>query len=138
MSIVDGGQRRIWALQPAEANQGTVRVPYTELSNIMPSKDAVMNKLVEFRNSLDNVDSALVSILAERFKITDEVGVFKKENDIPPIDTERERRQFERIRELATIHGLEPEIAEKVLRLIIDQVVERHQLIRSNSAHLQA
>ena len=97
-----------------------------------------MNKLVEFRNSLDNVDSALVSILAERFKITDEVGVFKKENDIPPIDTERERRQFERIRELATIHGLEPEIAEKVLRLIIDQVVERHQLIRSNSAHLQA
>jgi len=91
-----------------------------------------MQGLTEYRNMLDNVDGSLISILAKRFKITDEVGVLKKENGMPPVDAEREREQFERIRELAVAHGVEPEIAEKVLRLVIDMVVERHQLIQSS------
>jgi len=92
-----------------------------------------MQSLTEYRNMLDNVDGSLISILAKRFKITDEVGVLKKENGMPPVDAEREQEQFERVRELASVHGLEPEIAEKVLRHIIDMAVERHQLLQSSS-----
>ena len=91
-----------------------------------------MKTLAEYRSSLDRIDATLVSILAERFRITDEVGVFKKEHDIAPSDAQREKRQFERIRELAATHGLEPEIAEAVLRLVIDKAVERHRIIQGS------
>jgi chorismate mutase len=92
-----------------------------------------MQRLTEYRDMLDNIDDSLISILSKRFKITDEVGLLKREKGMPPVDAEREQEQFERVRELAALHGLEPEIAEKVLRLIIDMAVERHQLIQSNS-----
>ena len=89
-----------------------------------------MKKLETLRHSLDNLDSALISILSERFKLTYEVGVFKAENNLPSIDKERERKQFERIQQLAVSHRLEPKIAVKVLRLIIDEVVEKHEKIQ--------
>jgi len=56
-----------------------------------------MKKLEGLRHSLDNLDSALISILSERFKLTYEVGVFKAENNLPSIDEERERKQFESV-----------------------------------------
>jgi chorismate mutase len=92
-----------------------------------------MKKLETLRHSLDNLDSALISILSERFKLTCEVGVFKAENNLPSVDEERERKQFERIKQLAGNHGLEPEIAVKVLRLIIDEVVEKHKKIQEKT-----
>ncbi len=91
-----------------------------------------MKELSQLRDSLDNLDLALISILAERFKITDRVGCLKKEHQLAPVDQQREKEQFERIRELAVSCGLAPRIAEKVLRLIIDEVVKRHKEIREN------
>ncbi len=88
-----------------------------------------MKKLAELRDSLDNLDLALISILAERFKVTDLVGRLKKEQNLAPVDQQREKEQFERIRELAESCGLAPQVAEKVLRLIIDEVVKRHREI---------
>ena len=38
-----------------------------------------------------------------------------------------------RIKQLAGNHGLEPEIAVKVLRLIIDEVVEKHKNIQEKT-----
>ncbi|MCI5121475.1 MAG: chorismate mutase [Candidatus Electrothrix sp. AUS4] len=92
-----------------------------------------MNRLETIRDSLDKLDSALISILAERFQLTDEVGVFKAENNLPSIDQERERQQFARIKQLADVHGLEPEIAAKILRLIIDEVVKKHERIKQKN-----
>ena len=92
-----------------------------------------MKTLEAIRNSLNNLDSALISILAERFKLTYDVGVFKAENNLPSIDKERERKQFERIKQLASIHGLEPEIAVKFLRLIIDEVVKKHEKLQEKT-----
>lgn len=89
-----------------------------------------MKTLTQLRDSLDNLDVALIAILAERFKITDEIGRYKKKNHLPPVDAEREKAQFDRIRDLAGTYGLAPQIAEKVLRLVIDEVVEKHQKIK--------
>ena len=53
-------------------------------------------ELAALRASIDNLDSALVSLLAERFKITQRVGVLKATRGLPPADPDRERRQIER------------------------------------------
>ena len=62
--------------------------------------------LEEYRSSIDNVDAALIHLLAERFRITHQVGVYKAENGLPAEDKEREAEQVKRMRELAEDAGM--------------------------------
>ena len=79
-----------------------------------------------FRESIDNIDAALVFMLAERFKITQAVGRHKAATGLPPADPGREERQVERLRKLAADAKLDPEFSEKFLRFIIDEVIRHH------------
>ncbi len=88
------------------------------------------NILAGFRNSIDNIDAALVFMLAERFKITQAVGEHKAKSALPPADPAREERQIERLRQLARDAKLDPDFTEKFLRFIIDEVIRHHQQIR--------
>ncbi len=87
-------------------------------------------KLIEFRESIDNIDASLVFMLAERFKITKKVGQFKKYNALPPADPNREQQQIERLRSLAQNANLDPEFSEKFLNFIIEEVIRHHEQIR--------
>ena len=88
------------------------------------------NILESFRSSIDNIDAALVFMLAERFKITQAVGEYKARSSLPPADPEREERQIERLRQLARDAKLDPDFTQKFLRFIIDEVIRHHQQIR--------
>ena len=83
--------------------------------------------LTGYRKSIDNIDAALIHILAERFRITKAVGVYKAQNALPPADPEREERQIARLRALAEKAELDPEFGEKFLRFIIDEVIRHHE-----------
>ena len=87
------------------------------------------DRLEQYRQSIDNIDAALVFMLAERFKITQAVGEYKAEHTLPPADPGREERQIARLRQLATDANLDPVFAEKFLRFIIDEVIRHHQQI---------
>lgn len=43
--------------------------------------------LADLRRSIDNIDAALVHILAERFRCTQAVGKLKATHDMPPLIT---------------------------------------------------
>ena len=86
--------------------------------------------LRHYRESIDNIDAALVFMLAERFKITQAVGRYKAESGLPPADPGREDRQIERLRNLARDAKLDPEFSEKFLRFIIDEVIRHHEGMR--------
>ena len=88
--------------------------------------------LARYRDSIDNIDAALVFMLAERFKVTKAVGEFKANANLPPADPTRELRQIERLRQLARDAKLDPDFTEKFLRFIIDEVIRHHQQIRGD------
>ena len=92
-------------------------------SNLDPE---VLARLVSLRESIDNVDAALIHMLAERFKFTQAVGRLKAENNMPPSDPDREKRQVERLRALATEANLDPEFAEKWFNFVVEQVIKHH------------
>lgn len=87
------------------------------------------DQLARFRASIDNIDAALVHMLAERFKITQAVGEYKAAAGLPPADPGREQAQIARLRALATEAGLDPAFTEKFLRFIVAEVINHHQRI---------
>ena len=93
----------------------------------------VKAQLSEFRDSIDNIDAALVHLLAERFKITQKVGHFKAEHTLPPADKNREAAQVARLRELAKASNLDPDFAEKILNFIVTEVVKNHERIKDET-----
>ncbi|MGD8327560.1 MAG: chorismate mutase [Sphingomonadales bacterium] len=84
-------------------------------------------QLEEFRQSIDNIDAALVFMLAERFKITKRVGAYKAEKGLPPADKNREAEQIARLRQLALDANLDPDFSEKLLQFIIKEVIRHHE-----------
>ncbi len=90
-----------------------------------------LEELKNFRKSIDNLDDALIRIVAERFRITKAVGVLKANNDLPPADPARESQQVERLRALAVDAELDPDFAEKLLNFIIREVIRHHEQARS-------
>ena len=89
----------------------------------------VKQQLGEYRQSIDNIDAALVHILAERFRCTKEVGLLKATHELPPADPAREEYQIERLRSLAKDANLDPDFAEKFLNFIIREVIRHHEAI---------
>ena len=87
--------------------------------------------LIRLRASIDNIDAALIHLLAERFKATQQVGVLKAGLGLPPADPEREEQQIGRLRALAHEAGLDPQFAEKFLNFIIAEVIRHHEAIAS-------
>ena len=83
-----------------------------------------------YRKSIDNIDAALIHLLAERFKVTQAVGRYKATHDLPPADPAREATQIARLRALAKDAELDPEFSEKFLRFIIDEVIRHHERLQ--------
>jgi chorismate mutase len=91
--------------------------------------DEVWAELLRLRASIDNLDAALVHLLAERFTCTQQVGQLKARHGMPPADPEREAQQIARLRRLAEASRLDPEFAEKFLGFIVAEVLRHHEAI---------
>jgi len=94
---------------------------------------AIPPELAEARCSIDNLDAALIHLLAERFRITQRVGRIKARENLPPADPAREAEQIQRLRRLAVECDLDPEFAEKVITFIMTEVVRHHEQLRTGA-----
>jgi len=90
-------------------------------------------RLLALRGSIDNIDAALIHMLAERFRCTQQVGELKAEHEMPASDPEREARQIARLRSLAADAHLDPEFAEKWFNFVVAEVIQHHQSIAADA-----
>ncbi len=82
--------------------------------------------LQRLRGSIDNIDAALIHMLAERFKATQQVGYLKAEHGMPASDPSREEQQIARLRRVAEEADLDPEFAEKWFNFVVAEVIRHH------------
>jgi chorismate mutase len=88
------------------------------------------NKLEELRRNIDEIDRDIILLLSKRFKITEEIGVFKASNNLISQDKDREETQFKKISDLSKENGLKADYALKIYRCILDIVILRHQELK--------
>ncbi|QPE04656.1 chorismate mutase [Microbacterium schleiferi] len=85
-----------------------------------------VSDLLRLRATIDNIDAALIFMLAERFRATKQVGVLKAEHGMPASDPTREEQQVARLRRLAEDADLDPEFAQKWFSFVVAEVIRHH------------
>ncbi len=97
------------------------------MTDVTPAAaSAAATQLLGLRASIDNIDAALIFLLAERFRCTKQVGVLKAEHGMPASDPSREEQQIARLRRLALEADLDPEFAEKWFNFVVAEVIRHH------------
>ncbi len=92
----------------------------------MSDDENAREELLRLRASIDNIDAALIYLLAERFRCTQQVGTLKAAHRMPPSDSVREESQVARLRALAAEAHLDPEFAEKWFNFVVAEVIRHH------------
>jgi chorismate mutase/prephenate dehydrogenase len=77
------------------------------------------SSLAQLRQQLDHLDSEIIALIARRQAIAREVAAAKRATGYPTRDYQREREVILAARQRAAQQGLAPDVAEKVLRLLI-------------------
>lgn len=93
-------------------------------------KDAAA-KIVTLRQSVDNIDNAVISLLAERFRTTRSIGELKAKAGFAPLDAKRESEQISRLLELAKAAGLDAPIAIKYHEFVVTEAKKRHEQMQA-------
>ncbi|MDR1447390.1 MAG: chorismate mutase [Candidatus Ancillula sp.] len=87
-------------------------------------------ELDELRILIDEVDDQILSLLARRFALTTEVGYYKAQNNLEPLNTTREAKQYKRLEKLAEKYGLPAGIEKDVFRIIMQYSKQWHTIIK--------
>jgi chorismate mutase len=93
------------------------------------AQDTATAELETLRATIDNIDAAIIHMLAERFRCTRKIGRLKAKYEIPPKDPARELKQVTRLRNLASEAALDPDFAELFHAFVVSDVVRQHQAI---------
>lgn len=88
-----------------------------------------IDHIESLRRSVDALDAEMITLLAERFRVTDAIGRLKANAGFAPEDEQREREQAQRLRRLAQECGLDGGIARGYLLFVVDEAKRRHERI---------
>lgn len=80
-------------------------------------------KLIKLRQQIDEIDHKLIELLSQRMKLVTQVGMYKKNNHIPPLDTARWQQVVESRKKWAIECGLSPSFIEEIFDLLHEQAL---------------
>ena len=81
----------------------------------------------DLRQRLDSIDATLVTLAAERQRIVSEIGKTKQKQGRQLRDFRREREVLDHVRAVAVEKNLDPDLAEDLLKRLIDASLTRQE-----------
>ncbi len=108
-------------ITPASLKQLLAKLVYRHIKG----NKEFQSKLAELRNEIDKIDWALLDILAQRMRIVDEIGAFKKEKNITILQIKRWRSIIKSRLENGNDLGLSREFLMDLLELVHRESIQR-------------
>ena len=84
------------------------------LSNNVGTMELEEDKIKKIRRHIDRVDTVIITALAERMSLVEDIGRYKKKHEIPVFDEEREIQIMNALKKIAKAQGLDEEFVEEV------------------------
>jgi chorismate mutase len=78
-----------------------------------------MEEIEKLRSDLDDIDMEILQLLMRRTEIVKEIGLIKKQYDIPVVDKRREKKVCNNAKEFALEHDLDSDQIESIFKEII-------------------
>lgn len=86
------------------------------------------NTMSELRLEIDRLDRELMALLRERVDYIDRAAEIKQDVQLPARIDERVEEVVQNARRNAIEHGLDPQVAEKLWRKMINWSIEREEV----------
>ncbi|MFB6292622.1 MAG: chorismate mutase [Candidatus Nanohaloarchaea archaeon] len=80
--------------------------------------------LEDYRREIDRLNREIVDAVSRRMNVVEEIGEYKKENDMDVVDEDREEKVRQQFEKLFSREDLEPEKGRELASLLIDMAVE--------------
>jgi len=79
------------------------------------------DKIKQIRRHIDRIDTVIITALAERMSLMPEIAEYKKRNNIPIFDEEREVEIMKKLKEISAEQGLEEGFVEEVFLSLFNE-----------------
>ncbi|MDR1201919.1 MAG: bifunctional 3-deoxy-7-phosphoheptulonate synthase/chorismate mutase type II [Tannerellaceae bacterium] len=102
--------------------------------NLLVIRDVTQTteNLSELRRQIDQIDEQLLELLAKRMRISREIGVYKKEHNMPVLQSPRYNEILENRSSMAESMELSPDFVKEILREIHEESVRQQMEIMTN------
>lgn len=88
-----------------------------------------MSPLISYRQRIDAIDKDIIKLLGERFSIVKQVGIYKKEHDLPPLQPDRWVEVLRTRTAWAVENGLSPEFVERLWNELHSYALEEEERV---------
>ncbi|MBI2548392.1 chorismate mutase [Candidatus Woesearchaeota archaeon] len=85
----------------------------------------------KLREEIDNIDDALVNLLAKRMKIAKKIGTMKVKEKMPIYDNKREEDIYRRV----IIQAKKKNISERMIRAIYEEIITASREVQRGKNH---
>jgi len=104
--------------------------------NLLVIRDSnqTTENLAELRNQIDAIDEQLLEVLAKRMRVSREIGVYKKEHNMPILQSPRYSEILDKRSSMGKSLDLQVDFVRKILREIHEESVRQQMIIMGQEA----
>lgn len=99
--------------------------------NLLVIRDSnqTTENLTELRRQIDGIDEQLLELLAKRMRISREIGVYKKEHNMPILQSPRYSEILEKRSNMGEQMDLSTDFVKEILKEIHEESVRQQMII---------
>ncbi|MCQ2232527.1 MAG: bifunctional 3-deoxy-7-phosphoheptulonate synthase/chorismate mutase type II [Paludibacteraceae bacterium] len=96
---------------------------------VIRNMNQTTESLAELRKQIDEIDMDLTEMLAKRMRVAKEIGIYKREHDMPILQTERYDEIIKKRMETGSAMSLDGEFTRKIFEAIHEESVRQQMRI---------
>lgn len=93
------------------------------------------NRLEQLRKRIDKIDLDIIDILAARMQLVEEIGLYKKENNVTILQLERWNKVMKNILAQSESLGIDTEFSKKLYQLVHEESIRIQTEIMNRELH---